>query len=51
MDKIAGKRKEGDRKKSWLRNIRERTQIVSVEELLSRATDKEDYNKLIVDCH
>lgn len=51
MGKVAGKRKVGRRKKSWLRNIREWTGIASAAELFRRAINKEDSKKLIANLH
>ncbi|CAG9787492.1 unnamed protein product [Diatraea saccharalis] len=51
MGKVAGKRKVGGRKKSWLRNIREWTGIASAAELFRRAKDKKDLNMLIANLH
>ncbi|XP_072933758.1 uncharacterized protein [Epargyreus clarus] len=47
MGKVAGRRKVGRRKKSWLRNIREWTGIASAAELFRRAKSKEGSKKLI----
>lgn len=46
MGKIAGKRRAGRRKKSWLRNIREWTNIASVEQLFRLAQDREKFSEL-----
>ncbi|XP_045537894.1 uncharacterized protein LOC123721881 [Papilio machaon] len=46
MGKIAGKRRVGRRKKSWLRNIREWTNIASVEDLFRLAQDRKNFAKL-----
>ncbi|CAH2245603.1 jg6532 [Pararge aegeria aegeria] len=46
MGKVEGKRRVGRRKKSWLRNIREWTNIVSVETLFRFGQDSEKFAEL-----
>lgn len=46
MGKVAGKRRVGRRKKSWLRNIREWTNISSVEQLFRLAQDRNKFAEL-----
>ncbi|XP_039756529.1 uncharacterized protein LOC120631148 [Pararge aegeria] len=46
MGKVEGKRRVGRRKKSWLRNIREWTNVVSVEALFRLAQDREKFAEL-----
>ncbi|CAH2232884.1 jg1204 [Pararge aegeria aegeria] len=47
MGKVEGKRRVGRRKKSWLRNIREWTNIVSVETLFCLAQHREKFAELM----
>ncbi|KAL0838470.1 hypothetical protein ABMA28_016600 [Loxostege sticticalis] len=46
MGKVAGKRRVGRRKKSWLRNIRDWTGIASAAQLFRLARNREEYAKL-----
>lgn len=46
MGKVAGKRRAGRRKKSWLHNIREWTNIASVEQLFRLAKDRIKFAEL-----
>ncbi|CAH2240830.1 jg13459 [Pararge aegeria aegeria] len=46
MGKLEVKRRVGRRKKSWLRSIREWTNIVSVETLFRLAQDREKFAEL-----
>ncbi|CAH2233447.1 uncharacterized protein LOC120627568 [Pararge aegeria] len=46
MGKVEGKRRVGRRKKSWLRNIREWTNVESVEVLFRLAQDREKFAEL-----
>ncbi|CAH2216206.1 jg23697, partial [Pararge aegeria aegeria] len=46
MGKVEGKRRVGRRKKSWLRTIREWTNIVSVETLFRLVQDREKFAEL-----
>ncbi|CAH2230239.1 jg19993 [Pararge aegeria aegeria] len=43
MNQVAGKRRNGRKRKSWLRNIREWTGIASTAHLFSLAREKENY--------
>ncbi|KAL4708219.1 hypothetical protein ACJJTC_014050 [Scirpophaga incertulas] len=51
MGKVAGKRRVGGRKKSWLRNIRQWTGIAKAAHLFRLARRREDWTKLIADLH
>ncbi|CAH2266792.1 jg18921 [Pararge aegeria aegeria] len=51
MGKVAGKRRIGRKRKSWLRNIREWTGIASAAQLFSLAREKEKYQKLTANLH
>ncbi|CAH2241180.1 jg3246 [Pararge aegeria aegeria] len=46
MGRVAGRRGVGRRKKSWLRNIREWTEIASAAELFRLAKDRQEFTKL-----
>ena len=48
MGKVKGIRRAGDRRKSWLRNISERS-ISSIEQLFRLTRDREKYRKLKAD--
>ncbi|CAH2234026.1 jg5017 [Pararge aegeria aegeria] len=47
MGKVAGKKRIGRKKKSWLRNIREWTGIASGAQLFSLAIENKNYQKLL----
>ncbi|CAH2242692.1 jg7589 [Pararge aegeria aegeria] len=51
MGKVAGKRRIGRKRKSWLRNIREWTGIASAAQLFSLAREQEKYQKLTANLH
>ncbi|CAH2241349.1 jg15549 [Pararge aegeria aegeria] len=51
MGKVAGKRRIGRKRKSWLRNIREWTGIASAAQLFSFAREKKNYRKLTAYLH
>lgn len=51
MGKIAGRRRVGRRKKSWLRNIREWTKIANVEDLFRLAQDRDKFAELTANLH
>ncbi|CAH2267488.1 jg3493 [Pararge aegeria aegeria] len=51
MGKVAGERRIGRKRKSWLRNIREWTGIASATQLFSLAREKENYQKLTANLH
>ncbi|CAH2268403.1 jg6272 [Pararge aegeria aegeria] len=49
MDKVEGRRRVRRRKRSWLRNIRGWTNIVSVETIFHLAQDREKFAELTAD--
>ncbi|KPJ12975.1 hypothetical protein RR48_01846 [Papilio machaon] len=51
MGKIAGKRRTGRRKKSWLRNIKEWTNIASVEHLFRFSQDRQKFTEVTAKFH